>query len=70
MLEDFSSRPHKSATFLAERNKEFHVWREQKMLRAPPGHSGGKLPRKRKVQEGREEEEEEEEGQEKNMENG
>ena len=38
------------------------------MLQALRGFSGGKLPRRSKVEEGRDEEEEEEEGQEKKME--
>ena len=31
VVADFESRPHKAVTFLEERDKEFQVWREQKM---------------------------------------
>ena len=34
VVEDFESRPHKEATFLVERNKDFQVWREHKMPRS------------------------------------
>ena len=47
VVEDFELRP----TFLVERDKEFQVWREQKMSRALPGFSGGKLPGRSKVEE-------------------
>ena len=50
-VEDFNSRPHKAVTFLVERDKEFQVWREQKMPKALPGFSGGKLPGRSKVEE-------------------
>ena len=68
MVDNFDSRPHKAVTFLVERNQKFQVWREQKMPRAQSGSSGGKLPRRSKVEK-REEEEAEEEDQEKKMEN-
>ena len=38
---DFESRLHKAVSFVAERNKEFWVWREQKMLKALPSFSVG-----------------------------
>ena len=60
VVEDFESRPHNAVSFLVERKDEFQVWREQKMPKASPGHSGWKLPGRSKVKEGRAEEEEEE----------
>ena len=50
VVEDFESRPHKAVTFLVERDKEFQVWRDQKVPKALPGFSsGGKLPGTSKV---------------------
>ena len=70
VVEDFESRPHKAVTFLVKRDKEFQMCRGQKMPKALPGFSGGKLPGRNKVEEeGKEAEEGEEEGQEKKMEN-
>ena len=69
VVEDFESGPHKAVTILVERDKEFQIWREQKMPTARSGFSGGKLPGRSNVEEGREEEEGEEEVQEKNVEN-
>ena len=69
VVEEFESEPHKSVTFLVERDKEFQMWRGQKMPKALPGFSGGKLPGRSKVGKEREEEEGEEEGQEKKMKN-
>ena len=40
----FESRPHKAVTFVVERGKERQEWNEQKLPKAPPGHSGGRLP--------------------------
>ena len=68
-VEDFESRPHKAVTFRVERDKEFQVWREQKMPNAPPGFSGGELLGRSEVEEGREEEEGEEEDLENEMDN-
>ena len=34
VVEDFESRPHKAATILAERDKQFQMWREQNMPRS------------------------------------
>ena len=39
---DFESRLQKAVSFVAERNKEFWVWRKQKMLKALPGFSVGR----------------------------
>ena len=47
VVEDFESRPHKAVTLWVERDKEFQVWRKQKMPKALPGFSGGKLARKK-----------------------
>ena len=58
VVEDFESRPHKAVTFLVARDKKFQVRREQNMPKAQAGFSGGQLPAKSKVDEGREEEEE------------
>ena len=44
VVEDFESRPHKAASFVVEREKEMQEWNEQKMPKALPGYSGGKLP--------------------------
>ena len=49
VVEDFESRPHKAVIFLVERDKEFQVWRVQKVPKALPGFSGGKLPGTSKV---------------------
>ena len=46
--------PHKTVTFLVERDKEFQVLREQKMPKTLPGFSGGKPPGRSKVVVGRE----------------
>ena len=69
VVEDFASRPRKAITFLVERDETFQVWREQIMPKALPGFSGGKLPGRSKVEEGKEEEKGEEKGQEKKMDN-
>ena len=53
----------KAVTFLVEREQELHVWKEQNLPKALPRLSGGQLPGRNKVEEGREEEEEEAEGQ-------
>ena len=62
VVEDFESRPHKTVTFLAERDDEFQVWRDQKMPEALPGFSGGRVPGRSKAVKKREEEDGEEEG--------
>ena len=49
---------HKAITFEVERVKERQEWNEQKLAKALPGHSGGRLPRRCKELKGREEEEE------------
>ena len=41
VVEDFESRPHNALSFVVERDKEVQEWNEQKMPKAPPGHSGG-----------------------------
>ena len=60
VVEDFEPRPRWAV------DKEFQVWPEQTMPTALPGFSGGKLPGRSKVEEGREEDEE---GQEKKTDN-
>ena len=59
VVEDFESRPHKIVSFVVERDTDFQVWREQKMPKALPGFCCGKLPGRRKGDEGKEEEDEE-----------
>ena len=49
---------------MVERDKEVQVWREQRMPKALPGFSGGKLQGRSKEEKGKEEENEEEESQE------
>ena len=44
VVEDFESRPHKAVSCMVEREKVVQVWNEQKMPKALPGKSGGKLP--------------------------
>ena len=56
VVEDFESRPHKASLFVAERDKEIQEWREQQILEASPGFSGGRLPGRSKAEKGRAEE--------------
>ena len=44
VIEEFESRPHKAVTFVVERGMEKQEWNEQKLPKAQPGHSGGRLP--------------------------
>ena len=44
VIEDFQSRPNKAVTFVVERGKERQGWNEQKLPKASPGYSGGRLP--------------------------
>ena len=57
-LEHFESRPHKAVTFIVERGNERQEWNEQTLLKALPGHSGGRLPGISTKEKGREKEEE------------
>ena len=56
VVEHFESRPHEAVSFLVERDKEVQVWNEQKMPKALPGYSGGKLPGRSTKEGGRDEE--------------
>ena len=51
----FESRPHKAVSFLMEREKEMQEWNEQKLPKALPGYSGGRLPGRSTKEKGREE---------------
>ena len=44
LVEDFESRPRKAVSFVVERGKERQEWNEQKLPKALPGYSGGRLP--------------------------
>ena len=57
VMEDFESRPHKAITFVVERGKERQEWNEQKLPKALPGHSGGRLPGRCTEEKGREKDE-------------
>ena len=48
VMEDFESRPHEAVSFVVERGKEIQEWNEQKLPKALPGYSGGRLPGRRK----------------------
>ena len=67
MVEDVESRPHKAASSVVERDKEIQEWSQQKMPKARPGFSGGKLPGRSKGEKGKEEEDEEEKDQERKI---
>ena len=58
VIEDFESRPHKAVTFVVERGNEKQEWNEQKLPKALPGHSGGRLPGRSTEEKGGEEAEE------------
>ena len=58
VVEDLKSRPHKAVTFVVERRKERQEWNEQKLPKALPGYSGGKLPGWSTKEKGRDEGEE------------
>ena len=58
VIEDFESRPHKAVTFVVQRGKERQEWNKQKLPKALPGYSGGRLPGRRTEEKGREEGEE------------
>ena len=55
VVEDFESRPHKAATFVVERGKEKQEWSGQKLPKALPGFSGGRLPGRSTKEKGKEE---------------
>ena len=57
VVKDFESRPHKAVTFLVERGKERQEWNEQKLAKALPGYSGGRLPGRSTEEKGKEGEE-------------
>ena len=57
VVEDFESRPHNAVSSVVERDKEVQEWNEQKIPKALPGHSGGRLPRRSTKEKGREDEE-------------
>ena len=61
--EDFESRQHKAVTFVVQRGKERQEWNEEKLPRALPGYSGGRLPGRSTEDKGREEGEESEQWQ-------
>ena len=58
VIEDFESRAHKAVTITVERGKRRQEWNQQKLPKARPGHSGGRLPGRSTEEKGREEEEE------------
>ena len=47
VVEDFESRLHRAVSFPVEREREMQEWNEQKLPKALPGKSGGRLPRKK-----------------------
>ena len=55
VVKDFESRPHKAVSFVVEREKEIQEWNEQKLPKALPGYSGGRLPGRSTKEKGREE---------------
>ena len=61
VIEDFESRPRKAVTFVVGKGKERQEWNEQKLPKASPGYSGGRLPGRNTEEKGREEREEEKE---------
>ena len=42
VVENFESRPHKTVSFVVERDNDIQEWSEQKMPKALPGYSGGR----------------------------
>ena len=56
MVEDFESKTHKAVTFVVGKGKQ--EWNEQKLPKALPGYSGGRLPGRSTEEKGREEGEE------------
>ena len=68
-VEDFESRPHKAVTFVVEREKERQEWSEQKLPKALPGYSGGRLPGRSTEEKGGAEGEEDEGSGERQMRN-
>ena len=57
VIEDVETRPHKAITIVVERGRERQEWNEQKLPKALPGHSGGRLPGRCTEEKGREKEE-------------
>ena len=55
VVEDFESRPYKAVSFVVERGTERQEWNEQKLPKALPGFSGGRLPGRSTKEKGREE---------------
>ena len=64
MVEVFESRPHKTESFVVEREKEVQEWNEQKLSKVLPGSSRGGLPGRSTKEAGGEEEEEKEKSEE------
>ena len=60
VIEDFESRPHKAVSCVVERGNERREWNEQKLPKALPGYSGGRLPGRNTEEKGRKEGEEDE----------
>ena len=58
VIEDFEARPHKAVTFVVQRGDDRQEWNEQKLPKASPGYSGGRLPGRSTEEKGREEGEE------------
>ena len=56
-------------SFVVERDNEVQEWNEQKMAKALPGYSGGRLPGRSSEEKGREEEKEEEDRRERQVRN-
>ena len=56
-------------SFVVEKDKEVQEWDEQKMPKALPGYSGGRLPGRSTKETGREEEEEEKDSRERQVRN-
>ena len=44
VIQDFQSRPHKSVCCMIKIGQARQEWNEQKLPKALPGHSGGRLP--------------------------
>ena len=44
VVEGFELMPHKTVSFVVEREKEIQEWNEQKLPKVLPGYSGGRLP--------------------------
>ena len=67
VVEDLESRRHKAVSFVVRREKEIKEWNEQKMPKALPGYSGGRLPGRNTKEKGREEGGADEDGEERRI---